>query len=608
MSEDNQKQINDKQPISMPLAELIKVRRNKVRELNKKNINSYPYSYKRTHLVNELMDKFDELSENETAVKISGRIMLKRKMGKTFFADVHDSTEKMQVYLKKDIVGDESFAVFNSLDLGDIIGCEGILFVTKMGEKSLRISSFELLTKSLHPLPDKHAGLTDVEQRYRRRYADLIVNPEVREVFKKRTKIIQTIRNLLNEEDFMEVETPILQPIYGGGIALPFKTHYNKLDREMYMRIADELYLKRLIVGGYDKVWEFCKDFRNEGIDRMHNPEFSMIELYWAYADYKDVAEMFENLLRKLVYETHGCYKIPYGKYEVDFEPPFKWVSMIDSVKEESGIDLIDMTYEDALEKAKECHMNTDSLINWGKIVEAMWEKFVEPTLVQPTFIVDFPKEISPLAKEHRDNSRLTERFELFIAGMEMGNAFSELNDPVDQLKRFIQQGKTVEEGDEEAHPLDDDFITALSYGMPPTGGLGFGIDRLVMLLTNQHTIRDVLFFPQMKESGDGSVPVSKILRQIIDDEQTESVFKKWVRDVYNSSDEFKNLWSELNTDGLEKKEQKKLNKQITKIIASNISILSGDNKKIIIDDKNEDALYQWLLGKRKEIKDILNF
>lgn len=404
----------------------------------------------------------------------------------------------------------------------------------------------------------------------------------------------------------MEVETPILQPIYGGGMALPFKTHYNKLNRDMYLRIADELYLKRLIVGGYDKVWELCKDFRNEGIDRMHNPEFSMVELYWAFADYKDVAAMFENLLRTLVYKVHGKYKIPYGDHEIDFEPPFRWVSMIDSVKEESGIDLIDMSFEEALTKAKEIGMNCENLINWGKVVEAMWEKYVEPGLIQPTFIVDFPKEISPLAKEHRENNRLTERFELFMAGMEMGNAFSELNDPVDQLERFIQQGKTVEAGDEEAHPLDDDFVTALSYGMPPTGGLGFGVDRLVMLLTNQHTIRDVVFFPQMKEVGDGSVPVSKILHQIIDDERTQAVFSKWVLGVYESSDELKNLYAQLKSDEIGKKEQKEINKQIAKVIAANLSVLSDEDRQLVAGEKNEASLYQWLLGKRKEINDIL--
>jgi lysyl-tRNA synthetase class 2 len=290
----------------------------------------------------------------------------------------------------------------------------------------------------------------------------------------------------------------------------------------MYLRIADELYLKRLIVGGYDKVWEFCKDFRNEGLDRLHNPEFSMIELYWAYADYKDVAAMFEEMLRHVVHSIHGQYKITYGEKEIDFEPKFAWVTMIGSIKDATGVDFTNLSYEEAQAAAEKIGVESADLINWGKVVEAVWEAKVEDTLVQPTFVADFPVEISPLAKKHRDNERLTERFELFIAGQEMGNAFSELNDPVDQLERFLQQGKAIAAGDEEAQPLDDDFITALTYGMPPTGGLGFGIDRLVMLLTNQHTIRDVMFFPQMRSYKEGTVPVSKILAQIVDEEKKQ--------------------------------------------------------------------------------------
>lgn len=519
MAEEKQQQ-NSPETTSLPLAELIKIRLEKTRELRDKNINPYPYRYDRSHIVTDLLENFDSLTEAETQVSVAGRLMLKRKMGKTFFADLHDSSGKIQIYVRKDMVGDDRFDVFNKLDLGDIVGCEGKLFVTKMGEKTLKVSSLELLSKSLHPLPDKHSGLTDTEQRYRRRYADLIMNPEVRENFRMRSKIIQEVRNYLNSHGFLEVETPILQPIYGGGNAKPFKTYYNKLERDMYMRIADELYLKRLIVGGYDKVWEFCKDFRNEGIDRFHNPEFSMIELYWAYADYKDIAEFFENLIRDVVYKVHGTYKLEYGEHTLDFEPKFKWVSMIDSIKEKTGVDFLELSYDEAKAKAKELKCFEDEFTNWGKIVEAAWEKFVEPDLIQPTFIVDYPAEISPLAKKHRDNPRLTERFELFIVASEMGNAFSELNDPVDQLERFLQQGKAIAEGDEEGHPLDDDYITALAYGMPPTGGLGFGVDRLVMLLTNQHTIRDVVFFPQLREMGDGSVPVSKILEDLTKKEE----------------------------------------------------------------------------------------
>jgi len=507
--------------IQMPLADLIKIRREKVLKLTEQNLNPYPYRYEKTHEIKQVLEDFDKLSADEIPIRLTGRIMLKRKMGKSFFAHIRDASEQIQIYLKLDIVGQETFDLFNLLDLGDIIGCEGALFVTRTGERTLKVASLELLSKSLHPLPDKHAGLTDVETRYRRRYADLIINPEVREVFIKRSRIIQIIREFLNGHDFLEVETPILQPLYGGGMARPFTTHHEKLDMQMYLRIADELYLKRLIVGGYDKVWEFCKDFRNEGLDRLHNPEFSMIEMYWAFADYKDMAGLFEELLRHTVYTLHGTYKIPYGDHEVDFEPPFRWVTMIGSIEQETGHDFTDLNYEEAKALAKELGVEGESLINRGKVIEAVWEEKVEKKLIQPTFVADFPVEISPLAKKHRDDDRLTERFEMFIAGQEMGNAFSELNDPMDQLERFLQQGKAIEAGDDEAQPLDDDFVTALAYGMPPTAGLGFGIDRLVMLLTNQHTIRDVILYPQMKDYKEGTVPVSKILMQILDEEKS---------------------------------------------------------------------------------------
>jgi lysyl-tRNA synthetase class 2 len=509
--------------IHIPLAELIKIRRRKVNDLTLKGINPYPYRYEQTCLIKNALDDFDRLAENEEILRIAGRVILKRKMGKVFFADLRDSSGRIQIYVKLDNVGKEQFELFNMIDLGDIIGCEGKLFVTKMGERTLNVTSFELLCKALHPLPDKHSGLTDVETRYRRRYVDLIVNPEVREIFVKRTKIIQSIREFLNNHDFLEVETPILQPLYGGGHALPFRTHHDKLHMPMYLRIADELYLKRLIVGGYAKVWELCKDFRNEGMDRLHNPEFTMAELYWAYADYRDIAALLEELLRYVVYRLHGSYKITYEKHEIDFEPRFQWITMLDSIRNETGVDFSEMSFEEAKAAAIELGVEEqEKLINWGKVVEAVWEAKVEPTLIQPTFVADFPLEISPLAKKHRENDRLTERFELFIAAQEMGNAFSELNDPVDQLQRFRQQGKALKAGDEEAQPLDDDFITALMYGMPPTAGLGIGIDRLVMLLTNQHSIRDVIFYPQMKELGDGAVPVSNILTQILEDENRQ--------------------------------------------------------------------------------------
>ena len=437
-------QDNAPEAVQLPLAELMRIRREKIAEMNKKNLSAYPYRFDRTHLISEVLKSFDSFAEKETVVRIAGRVMLKRKMGKSFFAHMRDSSEQIQIYLKFDIVGEEHFALFDSIDLGDIIGCEGTLFVTKTGERTVRVTKFELLTKALHPLPDKHAGLTDKETRYRRRYADLIVNPEVREVFRKRTAIIQAVREFLNRHDFLEVETPILQPLYGGAMARPFKTHHNTLDIPMYLRIADELYLKRLIVGGFDRVWELCKDFRNEGMDRKHNPEFSMVELYWAYADYKDMAALFEDLLRDVVFKIHGTHKITFGEHEIDFGPKFRWVTMLGSIQEQTGIDLGPMSYDEAKQAAKKLGVDITNLINKGKVIEAIWESKVEPTLIQPTFIADFPVEISPLAKRHRENPDLTERFELFIANQEMGNAFSELNDPVDQLSLFLQQGKAI--------------------------------------------------------------------------------------------------------------------------------------------------------------------
>jgi lysyl-tRNA synthetase class 2 len=493
--------INEKPQI--PLEELIRNRRQKLANLRDKDINPYPYKFGRSHLIGEARENFEKLASDETEVRLAGRIMLKRKMGKAIFADIHDHTGKMQVYVKIDNVGKDAFKQFDKLDLGDIIGVNGKLFVTKTGEQTVMAGSYEILCKSILPLPDKHSGLVDKEQRYRRRYVDLIVHPEVRETFIQRAKIIKSIRDFLDDKGFIEVETPILQPLYGGASAKPFKTHHNAHHMDLFLRIADELYLKRLIVGGFDRVWEFCKDFRNEGMDRLHNPEFSMVELYMAYADYNDIMQLLEELLRKAVYDLHGSYKIKFEDMELDFEPPFRQLTMIDAVKEETGLDLMEMDFQMAQIKAREAGIDPEGLINWGKVVEAFFETRVEPKLVQPTFIKDFPVEISPLAKVHRENSRLTERFECFIGGLECGNAFSELNDPDDQEARFKEQVKAGRAGDEEAHQYDEDYVRALQYGMPPTGGLGFGIDRLVMILTNKHSIRDVILFPQMKPERD---------------------------------------------------------------------------------------------------------
>ena len=479
---------------------LIETRRAKAAELRKCGINPYPYRFERTHTAAEALADFEKLSENKTEIRIAGRIMLKRDMGKSIFADLHDQSGKLQLYVKIDNVGEGPFGIFGKLDVGDIIGATGTVFVTRKGEKSLRVTGFEVLCKALHPLPDKHAGLTNVETRYRQRYVDLIMSPDVRDVFTMRSKIVQAARDFLNGKGFLEVETPILQPIYGGASARPFKTHHNTLDADLYLRVADELYLKRLIVGGFEKVWEYCKDFRNEGMSRFHNPEFSMIELYWAYADYFDMMNLAEEMYRAIAHAALGAYTCTFGGIDIDFEPAFERVTMIGGIKEHGSVDLSGMSYEEALAEAKKREFNTGDLYNWGKVVESFFERYVEPTLKRPTFVMDFPRDISPLAKVHRDNERLSERFEIFLAGLECGNAFSELNDPDDQRDRFLAQVAAAKAGDPEApNTYDADYVTALQYGMPPTAGFGFGIDRLVMILTNQPSIRDVLLFPQLR-------------------------------------------------------------------------------------------------------------
>lgn len=507
--QNNQKGTSPPEQVAIPINKLIEQRIEKLKQIKAKGVNPYPYKFVTTHSTTQALADFDNLVADETEVKLAGRIMAIRKMGKALFFHFQDEPGKLQGYIKKNDIGDELWDLFGLLDLGDIVGLTGMMFETRTGESTLRVTSFELLTKSLHPLPEKFHGLTDKETRYRQRYVDLIANPDVREVFITRSRIVKAIRDFLNGQDFMEVETPVLQPLYGGGIAEPFETHHNKLDMKLYLRIADELYLKRLIVGGYDKVWEYCKDFRNEGMDRKHNPEFSMIELYQAYADYGDMMELFENLLRHTVKEVHSTTAIEYGDHKIDFGPAFKRLTMIDAVKQYGGPDLSDFDYDRACKLAKEAGLDTNKLINCGKIIEAFFDKLVEPNLIQPTFIIDHPKDISPLAKVHRDDPNLSERYELFICGMECGNAFSELNDPLDQKSRFAEQAKAAEAGDAEAHPVDEDYLTALMYGMPPTGGLGIGVDRLVMLFTNQHSIQDVLLFPQMRpKSGSKASPV----------------------------------------------------------------------------------------------------
>jgi len=478
--------------------EYLQHRLEKLKVLREQGINPYPYKYDKTHGSTEILDNFEKLSETETKVRYAGRVISVRGHGKTMFAHLGDNNGKLQIYARKDIL-DDNFSIMKKIDIGDFIGVEGSVFKTKTGETTVRAETVTLLAKSLRPLPEKWHGLQDKELRYRRRYLDLIVNPEVKDVFIKRAKIIREIREFLDKRGFIEVETPVLQPIYGGAAAKPFVTHHKALDIDLYLRIADELYLKRLIIGGFEKVYEMAKDFRNEGMDKHHNPEFTMLEFYWAYADYNDLMEMLEELYRHLAKTIIGAEQFPFGEHSIDFGKKFARISYMRSITHVCGYDLIDMTEDELKVLAKKHEINTDDFKGRGDYFDAFFSYFIEPYLIQPTFVMDYPIELSPLAKTHRDDPRLTERFELFIAGFEFGNAFSELNDPQDQRQRMIQQSKLLERGHEEAQPVDEDFIFALEHGMPPTAGYGIGVDRIAMLLTNSPSIRDIILFPTMK-------------------------------------------------------------------------------------------------------------
>jgi lysyl-tRNA synthetase class 2 len=489
--------------------ELMIRRRQELEELIKHGINPYPYLFSQTNYSEEILNSFKD-DEPQINVSIAGRIMSIRRMGKASFCHIQDSKGKIQVYLRKDDVG-EAYDIFKLLDIGDIIGVEGFVFRTKMGEVSIHASRFEVLSKSLRPLPivkekiDEQGNkvvydpLSDKELRYRQRYVDLVVNPGVKEVFIKRSKILQTIRKYFDERGYLEVETPILQPIYGGAFARPFVTHHNTLDVNLYLRIADELYLKRLIVGGFDGVYEFAKDFRNEGMDRSHNPEFTMLELYVAYKDYIWMMSLVEEMVAMIAREVNGATKFTVGENEIDFSPPWKRISMFDAITEKTGKDLKGKSDQELFKIAKELRIEIEPGADSAAIIDEIFSEFVEPELIQPTFITDYPIEMSPLAKKHRNQSGIVERFEVIVNGHELCNAFSELNDPLDQRQRFEDQMKLRARGNEEAQVLDEDYLRALEYGMPPTAGLGIGIDRLTMLLTNQDSIRDVIFFPQMK-------------------------------------------------------------------------------------------------------------
>ena len=474
----------------------------KAQDLREKGINPYPYKFEKTASAKELQEKYKNLADGEETIdrySVAGRVMAIRNSG--MFIDLMDDTGKIQIFSHKQNIDAEKLKLLKLVDIGDIMGFTGDIRRTPRGELSVKAIDFEVLTKSLKPLPEKFHGLTDVETKYRQRYVDLIINEETRETFKKRSLIIQKIREFLAQRGYLEVDTPILQTVASGANAKPFTTHHNALDMDMTMRIALELYLKRLIVGGVsEKIYEIGKCFRNEGIDTRHNPEFTMIELYQAYADYNDMMELTENMISYVAKEVLGTTKIQYGEHEIDLTPPWERKTMIGTVQEYTGADFMNCNnLDEAVKLASSIGVHVEECDSWGKVIDAVFEEKVEPNLIQPVHIIDYPLEISPLAKVHRNNPRLTERFETRVNGWEIANAFSELTDPIDQRKRFENQALAKANGDEEAMEIDEDFIEALEYGMPPTGGMGMGIDRLVMLLTNSAAIRDVIAFPTMK-------------------------------------------------------------------------------------------------------------
>lgn len=480
------------------LSELLLQRREKLAELKSKNMDPHLVSkYERDAFSIDIKDEFEKF-ENQT-LKLAGRIMSKRTAGKAAFFDIMDSKGRIQCYIRKDMVGDENMQEFKKLDLGDIIGIEGEVFKTKVGEVSIKVKDYTLLTKSLQVLPEKFHGLKDVDLRYRQRYLDLIVNPDVKETFVKRTKIIKKIKSVLDEKGYLEVDTPTLSSVAGGAAAKPFVTHHNTLDIDMYLRIANELYLKRLIVGGFDKVYEMGKMFRNEGMSVKHNPEFTSIELYAAYEDFNYMMDITEEIIEACQLEINSGYEIENRGEIINLKAPFRRVAMNDLVIEKTGINFYDLSIDEAKKKAKEFSIDIKPHFEIGHIINELFEELCENDLIQPTFVTHYPVEVSPLSKRSKEDSRLTDRFELFINTWEYANAFSELNDAQDQKERFLSQEAQKDSGDEEAHQMDEDFINALEIGLPPTAGLGIGVDRLVILLTGAASIRDVILFPTMK-------------------------------------------------------------------------------------------------------------
>lgn len=518
----------------MALSEQEIIRRQAKEELEKLGINPYPAETFEVNVsAREILENYPRHKSDYRNISLAGRIMSRRIMGSASFAELQDETGRIQIYVRRDdICPGEDKTLYNVvfkklLDIGDIIGVKGYGFTTQTGEISIHVTEFKVLAKSLRPLPIvketvdeqgnviKHDAFSDPEQRYRMRYVDLIVNPEVRQVFVKRTKLINSMREYLNARGYLEVETPILQPLYGGAAARPFKTHHNTLDMTLYLRIANELYLKRLIVGGYTGVYEFSKDFRNEGMSRFHNPEFTQVELYVAYKDYYWMMDLVEEMIEKVALDLHGTTEVKVGEHVIDFRRPWKRYTMFEAIAHFTGINISDMEEEQLRETCKKLNVPIDDTMGKGKLIDAIFGEKCEPHLIQPTFILDYPIEMSPLAKKHRSKPGLVERFEAICNGKEICNAFSELNDPIDQRKRFEEQLELGRRGDEEAMTLDEDFLRALEFGMPPTAGLGVGIDRLCMIMTNQPSIQDVLFFPQMRPEKPASVLTEKDIAQL---------------------------------------------------------------------------------------------
>ncbi|TRX53787.1 lysine--tRNA ligase [Fulvivirga sp. M361] len=502
----------------MQLSEQEIVRRQAKEELEKLGINPYPSELFNVNVsIKEILQNYEKRKIDYKSVSLAGRIMSRRIMGSASFAEIQDTSGRMQIYLRRDdICPEEDKTLYNTvfkklLDIGDIIGVEGYVFTTQTGETSIHVTKLKVLSKSLKPLPIvkettdetgnvvRHDAFEDPEMRYRQRYVDLVVNPDVRDTFIKRTQLVNSMRGYLNDRGYLEVETPILQPLYGGAAAKPFKTHHNTLDMTLYLRIANELYLKRLIVGGFDGVYEFSKDFRNEGMSRFHNPEFTQVELYVAYKDYQWMMDLVEEMIEKVAMDIHGTTELQVGENVIDFKRPWKRFTMFEAIEHYTGIDILEMDEAELRTTAKKLEVPVDDTMGKGKLIDEIFGEKCEGKLIQPTFITDYPVEMSPLAKRHRNKEGLVERFEAIANGKEICNAFSELNDPIDQRQRFQDQLELGKRGDEEAMTLDEDFLRALEYGMPPTAGLGIGIDRLSMIMTNSNSIQDVLFFPQMR-------------------------------------------------------------------------------------------------------------